>query len=47
MNRLFGFRFIFQSLFGLPQVLAITQGIKGVNGVHSVAQEAFAQSGFS
>jgi hypothetical protein len=38
---------IFQSLFGLPQMLAITQGVKGVNGVHSVAQEAFTQFGFS
>jgi hypothetical protein len=33
-------------LFGLPQMLAITIGIDGVNDVHSVAQEAFVNYGF-
>jgi hypothetical protein len=30
----------FQSLLGLPQVLAMTQGVEGVDDVHSVAQKA-------
>jgi hypothetical protein len=37
---------LFQSLFGLPHVLAITQGVRGVDDVHSVAQEASTESGF-
>jgi hypothetical protein len=37
----------FQLLFRLLQVLAITQGVEGVDDVHSVAQEAFAKLGFS
>jgi hypothetical protein len=36
----------FQLLFGLPQVLAITQGVEGVDDVHNVAQEASIQSSF-
>jgi len=38
---------LFTFLFGLPQMLAITQGIEGVDDVHSVAQEAFVKYGFS
>jgi len=33
-------------LFGLPQMLAITQGIEGADDVHSVAQKAFVKYGF-
>jgi hypothetical protein len=34
-------------LFGLPHMLVITQEIKGIDDVHSVAQEAFVKYGFS
>jgi len=33
-------------LFGFSQMLVITQGIKGENDVHNVAQEAFVKYGF-
>jgi hypothetical protein len=38
---------LFQSLFGLPQLLVITQGVEGADDFHSVAQKAFIEFGFS